>query len=133
MTTFILSRSPEFSEGYAAGSLLLAPVKHLARTEPERITAEDRVIILGGWDTGMTRAERVAVEKVLHDSGARILNGAGHRYDWGFLKPWEHDGDVPGSAVAPRLDMRPHSRACGIHQHDHGVMCHRNCPTCGGK
>lgn len=27
----------------------------------------------------------------------------------------------------------PHSRACGIRDHDHGVMCHSNCPTCGGK
>lgn len=30
-------------------------------------------------------------------------------------------------------DDRPHSRACGIHKHDHGPGCHPNCPTCGGK
>jgi hypothetical protein len=30
-------------------------------------------------------------------------------------------------------DNRPHSRACGIHQHPHGTMCSNNCPTCGGK
>ena len=27
----------------------------------------------------------------------------------------------------------PHSRACGIHQHNHGHECSTNCPTCGGK
>jgi len=27
----------------------------------------------------------------------------------------------------------PHSRACGIRRHDHGVDCHSNCPTCGGR
>lgn len=26
-----------------------------------------------------------------------------------------------------------HSRACGWRQHDHGLPCHRNCPTCGGR
>ena len=24
----------------------------------------------------------------------------------------------------------PHSRACGITRHSHGVDCHKNCPTC---
>lgn len=27
----------------------------------------------------------------------------------------------------------PHSRACGITQHKHGIACHHNCPTCHGK
>lgn len=27
----------------------------------------------------------------------------------------------------------PHSRACGIRQHDHGPACHPNCPSCNGK
>lgn len=27
----------------------------------------------------------------------------------------------------------PHSRACGIRKHDHGLECNPNCPTCGGK
>jgi hypothetical protein len=31
------------------------------------------------------------------------------------------------------LDMRVHSRACGIVPHGHGSACHRNCPTCGGR
>lgn len=26
----------------------------------------------------------------------------------------------------------PHSRACGISQHDHGSWCHSNCQTCAG-
>lgn len=29
-------------------------------------------------------------------------------------------------------DLRPHSRACGIRQHDHGTQCAVDCPTCGG-
>ena len=34
-----------------------------------------------------------------------------------------------GKALA---DDRPHSRACGIRRHEHGVDCHANCPTCAG-
>lgn len=30
-------------------------------------------------------------------------------------------------------DRRPHSRACGIRNHEHGPECHTNCPTCHGK
>lgn len=30
-------------------------------------------------------------------------------------------------------DDRPHSRACGITPHNHGVWCHQNCPTCHGR
>lgn len=26
-----------------------------------------------------------------------------------------------------------HSRACGIKLHEHGIACHRNCPTCHGS
>jgi hypothetical protein len=33
----------------------------------------------------------------------------------------------------PVVDNRPHSRACGIGQHAHGLMCHSNCPTCHGE
>lgn len=29
--------------------------------------------------------------------------------------------------------LGPHSRACGIRQHEHGVGCSTNCPTCAGK
>jgi hypothetical protein len=36
------------------------------------------------------------------------------------------------ATVAGQVDMRPHSRACGIRQHDHGTACHPNCPTCHG-
>jgi hypothetical protein len=31
------------------------------------------------------------------------------------------------------LDLRPHSRACGIADHSHGKACSENCPSCGGK
>lgn len=27
----------------------------------------------------------------------------------------------------------PHSRACGVRPHDHGVFCNSNCPTCKGR
>lgn len=37
------------------------------------------------------------------------------------------EGTVAGSAK-----VGPHSRACGIRQHDHGPDCSQNCPTCGG-
>lgn len=37
--------------------------------------------------------------------------------------------------VDDRLSHRqgPHSRACGISQHEHGPSCHTNCPTCHGR
>lgn len=35
-------------------------------------------------------------------------------------------------AVVDR-DERPHSRACGMHPHDHGTACSTNCPTCQGR
>ena len=31
----------------------------------------------------------------------------------------------------PRVDSRPHSRACGIRCPGHGIGCARDCPTCG--
>lgn len=31
------------------------------------------------------------------------------------------------------LPEHPHSRACGITPHNHGLHCHENCPTCHGK
>ena len=27
----------------------------------------------------------------------------------------------------------PHSRACGITQHEHGILCSDDCPTCHGR
>lgn len=35
--------------------------------------------------------------------------------------------------AAPVKDTSFHSRACGIHNHDHGPACHQNCPTCHGR
>ena len=34
---------------------------------------------------------------------------------------------------ADTKDRRPHSRACGVRPHDHGLWCNTTCPTCGGK
>lgn len=41
--------------------------------------------------------------------------------------------DLPLAEVLqlPRQDQRPHSRACGVKPHEHGLECHPNCPTCG--
>lgn len=33
----------------------------------------------------------------------------------------------------PQRVEAPHSRACGIREHSHGLACHPNCPTCGGR
>lgn len=38
---------------------------------------------------------------------------------------------IPGSVE--NGDRRPHSRACGIHSHNHGRNCSTNCPTCHGS
>lgn len=35
------------------------------------------------------------------------------------------------SSILP-TDNRPHSRACGIALHPHGIQCSRDCPTCSG-
>lgn len=32
----------------------------------------------------------------------------------------------------PALRVRPHSRACKISTHEHGLECHSNCPSCEG-
>lgn len=93
MTRYILSPSPTWTEGFLVGRFpgSLSSGEHLSRDECDKVTRGDAVYIIGGWETGMTRAERVAVEKVLHDSRALILNGAGNHYDWGDPKPWEYE------------------------------------------
>lgn len=44
-----------------------------------------------------------------------------------FRENFPEEADV--TPVPPKL---PHSRACGPYNHEHGVGCHENCPTCGG-
>jgi hypothetical protein len=43
--------------------------------------------------------------------------------------------EPPLAASAIKLDQSglPHSRACGVAYHDHGILCSSNCPTCGGE
>jgi hypothetical protein len=43
--------------------------------------------------------------------------------------------DAASSQPGPpdKWDTRPHSRACGIHPHQHGPLCEVDCPTCGGE
>lgn len=43
------------------------------------------------------------------------------------------DDAMVSTFAAPPTDILPHSRACGIVRHEHGVACSRNCPTCEGR
>ena len=54
---------------------------------------------------------------------------------------YDKDGGLPSAVQMvtnvtgepmPLIMIAPHSRACGIRKHDHGVACHSNCPTCHG-
>lgn len=48
----------------------------------------------------------------------------------------EHVAYVPQPLPDGAYDMiaqRPHSRACGWRKHEHGLACHTNCPSCGGR
>lgn len=40
--------------------------------------------------------------------------------------------EAPNYKVPPAVLAGPHSRACGIHPHDHGSGCAMDCPTCAG-
>lgn len=42
------------------------------------------------------------------------------------------DPETVTGGTAP-VNEGPHSRACGVHPHQHGTACHPNCPTCGGQ
>src|SRR5688500_14385297 len=49
-----------------------------------------------------------------------VLTGSGAPTN---VPDWEPATNI-GEAVGP------HSRACGVIPHQHGPMCHPNCPTC---
>lgn len=102
---FVLSPSLTWTRGFLVGRFPrnLGFGEHLPRSEVnDEVTSRDTVVIIGGWDDGLSRVERVWIEKRLHDSGARILNGAGAYYSWGSPPPWEHDGNEPGSAITTK-------------------------------
>jgi len=40
---------------------------------------------------------------------------------------------VTAEEIADSVEKLPHSRACGFRDHEHGLDCNSNCPTCGGK
>lgn len=48
-----------------------------------------------------------------------------------LVKKHQQDGQCP--VLIQLIDVRPHSRGCGIYKHDHGQACSMDCPTCGGK
>lgn len=65
---------------------------------------------------------------VLNDEQA-LMALQTYAQQWGpalELKPQERD------IVEDGKDRRPHSRACGIRIHPHGVECSSDCPTCRG-
>lgn len=47
--------------------------------------------------------------------------------------PISPDADCRMCSDHPVPDARPHSRACGITPHEHGLWCSDNCPTCHGR
>jgi len=61
------------------------------------------------------------VADLLFDAATAIAERTGHKL-----------GMVAVDAPEP-YESEPHSRACGMGWHDHGVQCSTNCPTCGGK
>ena len=98
---YVLATDPRWVDGFLRGRWPgLTGGEHLTALDIDKVTSADRVYIIGGWDKGLSRFTRVRIEKALHDSGARIFNGAGSSYDWGTPPPWEHDGTEPGSAVS---------------------------------
>lgn len=47
--------------------------------------------------------------------------------------PWTPDQWLDARiGVDHERDTRPHSRACGLDYHAHGIRCSRDCPTCFG-
>lgn len=46
---------------------------------------------------------------------------------------WPGYKTVDGHPEGEKVEVGPHSRACGIRKHEHGSECHSNCPTCGGR
>lgn len=96
---YVLSQSPDFTAGWLAARHVVRGAHHLRPGDALAVVRGDTVEIIGGWDRAIPRRARVRIEKILHDSGAHITNGAGRTYDWGSPKPWEHDGDTPGSAM----------------------------------
>lgn len=96
---FVLSPSERWTSGFLVGRFRPFDGEHLPYDEVHKVTSRDTVVIIGGWDDGLARAERVRIEKRLHDSGARLYNGAGCEYSWAVPAPWEHDGHEPGSAI----------------------------------
>lgn len=101
MTYYVISPSEDFTEGYFVGTGLLGGDKaHLTWDEvlQGKVTHGDTVVIMG-WQAGLGRRDINEALKKIHDTGCLVLNGAGHDYGWSYPKPWEHDGNVPGSAL----------------------------------
>lgn len=89
------------------------------------------------------RAERCASQEPKVSRIARKViaaaDAARERFDVQAAMP----KDAPAPTAAEKItaaasgssvrDNRPHSRACGVSPHPHGVHCSTNCPTCHGK
>lgn len=44
----------------------------------------------------------------------------------------ENDDLAEQAYQTPTIRVRPHSRACGLSPHGHGLECHSDCPSCEG-
>jgi hypothetical protein len=89
---------------------------------------------------GAVRALAVLGETVtaLEDPGVTlsrsgIAAGLSEAYDELATLLAVEEPPAPVVEAPPGLDLRVHSRACGIVPHGHGSACHKNCPTCGGR
>lgn len=89
----------------------------------------------------LVQAENMSDAIALGSAAFKEGQSADHTIKWG--KPFGVKGDTKGPIET--VDIRaveqfvsaegigPHSRACGITPHDHGIWCSIDCPTCGDK
>lgn len=92
---------------------------------------------------GMFARAGIAVRMVDDDSGVHLAEAVIYPFPtepniaipvvippppagWSFAE-WL---DAANAMPEPRVDRRPHSRACGIAAHPHGEQCAKDCPTC---
>lgn len=62
-----------------------------------------------------------------------LADGRVRRWKVDLVTGRPQEMDLWGKHVIPeKRDERPHSRACGITPHEHGLSCNPDCPTCHG-
>jgi hypothetical protein len=84
-----------------------------------------------GWVPGTERSPALEataqgqMEDIVVEWAAAILEVRGQR-----MVPYTNVIPPEFTYGVPVKDNRPHSRACGIRKHDHGIECAPDCPTC---